>query len=68
MPVTFMDEKQVKKIEEDKVVAFYEYLDKAGPRAINGYPIFMTMKTITKDDLIEVQKIVQQLREAVDKV
>jgi len=28
----------------------YEYYDKAGPRSINGYPIFMSMKILSIDD------------------
>lgn len=68
MATVFMDSKQIDQIRKDKVVAFYEHLDKAGPRTINGYPIFMSMKTITKGDLVEVQKIVEKLREAVGKV
>lgn len=68
MPVTFMEKKQIKQLEKDRVSAFYEYMDKALPRVINGYPMFTSMKTITVDDLAEVQKVVQQLREAVEKV
>ncbi len=67
MPVTFLDEAQVKQLDSDEVVAFYEYMDKAGPRSLNGYPMFMSMKTITKRDLKELQKIVQNLKDAAEK-
>ena len=68
MPVTFLKEEQIKQLQDDKVVAFYEYMEKASPRCINGYPIFMSMQTITGDDLKDLQKIVGKLTEATDAV
>lgn len=47
-------------------VAVYEYLDKAGPRSINGCPTFFTCSVLTKQDLNflqpEVKRLVQQKR------
>lgn len=68
MPITFMDKNQVEQLEKDRVSAFYEYVDKALPRTINGYPMFPSMRTITVDDLAEVQLIVKKLMEATDAV
>lgn len=38
----------------DEISAFhpvlYEYLDQAGPRSVNGYPIFMSFKVIKASD------------------
>ena len=31
----------------------YEYNDKAGPQSINGYPIFMSMRILSKEDTIK---------------
>lgn len=66
MPVNFLDEPQVKKLEEDKIAAFYEYHDKAGPRSINGLPMFMSMKTITEEDLKKMGEVLKKLKEAFD--
>jgi hypothetical protein len=35
----------------DNIAAFYEYLSKAGPLAVNDQPMFMSMKMLDKDDL-----------------
>ena len=64
MPVMFMDNIQIKQLEKDEVVGFYEYFEKALPRSINGYPMFMSMKSITKDDLEKVQELVEKLTDA----
>lgn len=42
--------------------ALYEYLNNAGPRAINGYPIFFSCRVLTVDDLGLVQKHVDTLK------
>jgi hypothetical protein len=34
----------------ERVGAIWEWLDKAGRRSINGYPSFMSMHVINKDD------------------
>lgn len=35
----------------DQLGMFYEYMDKAGPRSVNGYPMFMSVKIMHRDDL-----------------
>ena len=68
MPVIFMDKNQIDTLQKDRVSAFYEYMDKALPRCINGYPMFPSMRTITVDDLVEVQLMVKKLTDATDAV
>ena len=46
----FLEEDTHKRIKEDKLCMVYEYYDKAGPRGINGYPMFMSMCMIFEDD------------------
>ena len=43
------------------VIHVYEYMDKAGPRSINGYPIFFSLLMITKDDYELLVPIVKNL-------
>jgi len=66
LPITFMDEPQIEQIKKDNVAAFYEYYDKAGPRAINGLPMFTSMRTITEEDLKKMGGVLVKLKEAVD--
>ena len=68
MPITFMDKPQIEKLEKDKISAFYEYMNKALPRCINGYPMFPSMRTITVEDLAQVQLMVKKLTDATDAV
>lgn len=38
------------KIDADKVGMLYEYMDKAGPRSVNGYPCFFSFRWLDKRD------------------
>jgi len=48
----------------DQIGLVYEYLDKAGPRAINGMPMFMSMRVVPKEDVPILLEYVQKYREA----
>lgn len=37
----------------------FEYWDKAGPRSINGYPIFFSVRKITKNDIAALEHYVK---------
>lgn len=63
MPLLFMDEIQHKQIIRDGVVHFYERISKAGPRSINGYPIFMSMGYIDTADMERLLVKVKQIQE-----
>jgi hypothetical protein len=41
-------------VDVDQIGAIIEYLDKAGERSINGYPIFMSCRVVHKDDWAQV--------------
>ena len=44
----------------------YEYMDKAGPRAINGYPMFMSHRYINREDAKKVGEYINKLQKAMD--
>lgn len=46
MPMMFVEDKSF----FDDVGLVYEYMDKAGPRSINGQPMFMSMRCLNKAD------------------
>jgi hypothetical protein len=54
MPLFFMDEITSKQLQNSGSIFCFEYYDKAGPRGINGNPIFYSMRIICKDDLQQV--------------
>lgn len=56
MPLNFIDTIHAKVLfyENDNRPHFYEFLDKAGPRGVNGYPCFFSFRCINQEDLIKV--------------
>jgi len=63
-----LDNVQVKKKrkEIDEMAMIYEYISEAGPRGINGYPCFFSMKVLTKSDwpkFVEYIKAYQAFKE-----
>lgn len=48
----------------DQIGLVYEYFDKAGPRAINGMPTFMSMRVVPKEDVPILLEYVKKYREA----
>lgn len=42
----------------------YEYMDKAMPRSINGYPCFMSVRMLNRDDATKMLEYVKKLEEA----
>lgn len=46
----------------------YEYYDKAGPRAINGYPIFFSFAIVNVKDRQFVWEKVEKIRKALEAV
>jgi hypothetical protein len=50
-------------LRENKAVSLYEYLDKAGPTGVNGYPSFMSCRFLTKEDTELLNPMITKLRE-----
>lgn len=68
MPLIFLERTPECRADMDNWGMFFEYTDKAGPRSINGYPIFMSMRILTKTDTDKVQKYYEDVKEAMDNV
>jgi hypothetical protein len=54
-------------IDPDSIGTVYEYLDKAGPQGINGYPIFLSCKLVHKDDWKTVLERAIKVEKAIEK-
>jgi len=61
MPLLFMDKKAKDDLIKAKASVFWEWMDQAGPRAINGYPIFMSMRFMTDAEWIKVMAYVKKI-------
>lgn len=68
MPMAFMDWSDWTDEDKSQFGAVYEYFDKAGPRSINGYPIFFSCGFIHRDDLRVVWKMARKIQETLDNI
>ena len=60
----FMTEQQRDKLETDPPGLIFEYLAKAGSRAINGEPTFLSLQMLSANDTKKVFDICQKLQQA----
>ena len=61
IPLSFMKKEQAEEIQKDDIKLFYEYMNKAGARSVNGYPQFFSMQMLSRND-------VERLNHHIDKV
>ena len=61
MPLIFMDKEQKEDLVKKEIVHMYEYYSEAGPRAINGCPIFFSMGLITKTEMEKLGPMVDDI-------
>jgi hypothetical protein len=62
MPILLMDENQMAEFKELKPFVIFEYFDKAGPRSINGYPIFWSCCHATKEEWEKIYDIYSKMK------
>ena len=67
VPLILMGEEQIEEFRTNPPGMIYEYLDKAGPMAMNGMPIFFSFRLISQEDAKKVNKKYVQIKEAVEK-
>lgn len=63
--VGLMGPEDLKKMQEEDVDFIYEYLSEAGPRSVNGMPIFFSMRTLTKPDAEKMLGYYAKLKDAI---
>ena len=61
--VVFMTIALGAKVDTSKVRHLYEYLDKAGPRSINGRPCFFSHRELTHEDADILEPMLKALQE-----
>jgi hypothetical protein len=64
MPLVMMNDEQQKDFVAKNPGMVYEYLDKAGPREMNGYPMFMSFQFITIDEYEKLRVFYEELKAA----
>jgi len=65
MPLALMDKELIGELIKNPPGMIYEYLDKAGPMAINGMPMFLSLKMTSVDDAKKVSDHYHKIKEAV---
>jgi hypothetical protein len=68
MVMALMSEEEKVQFMEKKPVMVFEYLSKAGPRSVNGYPVFLSLEYLVEDELNIVNKYYDALKKAQDEV
>jgi len=64
MPLVMMNDQQQKEFEEKQPGMVYEYLDKAGPRSMNGLPMFTSLQFITVDEYAKLRVFYDEIKAA----
>lgn len=63
MPIMFLNDIQRKEWLRDGAFHFYGLMSEASPRGINGYPMFMGMGMLNKEDSHRVHKRIVEIME-----
>ena len=68
MPLIFAEKESLQDMTKQGIVELYEYMDKALPRSVNGYPCFMSFRGLKKEDCLALTKHMKKLEKAREKV
>lgn len=65
MPLALMGQDLIDELHKNPPGIIYEYLDKAGPMAVNGMPMFLSLKMASIDDAKKVFEHYHKIKEVV---
>jgi hypothetical protein len=68
VPLVLMEKEVIDELQRNPPGMIYEYIDKAGPMAINGMPIFLSLRLLSVDDTKKVFDRYNKIREVIAKV
>jgi hypothetical protein len=68
MPLALMDEVGVKSMKVNKIAHIYSYIDDHCGRAVNGYPSFHTLYTLTSEEAEKLRKKWMEIIEVMEKL
>lgn len=66
MPLIFMKKDDIEKLKANPPGMIYEYFSEAGPRSINGMPMFMSFRMIGIEDTAKVMERYNKIKQAVE--
>lgn len=62
MTILFLDDLQTKMMKENGAFSFYSDMKNAGPRLINGYPMFTSFYYLNEEDTVRFIKKYDEIR------
>jgi hypothetical protein len=62
MMLAFLEREDVEWLKSQDIYFFYEYMDKALPRSINGYPCFLSMQYLSREDYNKLAKRYDEIK------
>lgn len=68
MPLSLMGKDDIENLTKNSPGMIYEYIDKAGPMAINGMPIFLSFRMVNMEDTKKVIDCYNKIIKAVSDV
>jgi hypothetical protein len=68
MVLSLMDQKDIDELKKDPPGLIFEYFSKAGPRSINGMPMFVSCQMLSKEDTVVLSSIILQLEKSESEV
>lgn len=68
LPFVFMGKEFIDELNENPPGMIYEYMDKAGPMAVNGMPIFLSLKMTSIDDTKKIFEHYHKIKEAITNI
>lgn len=63
MPIALGAFSELTKEQIEDIGLIYEYLDKAGPRAVNGNPCFMSFQYLSREPSMKVLELAKKYKE-----
>jgi len=64
MVLLLMESKDIEWLKKARVGLIYEYMDKAAPRSINGYPCFFSCQYTNEEDMEIIKRKVLSVRKS----
>lgn len=68
MPLALLKKEQIEELKIEDPGMVYEYMDKAGPMAIDGMPMFCSFRFLSQEDAKKVIEKYLQIKEVIEKV
>lgn len=68
MPLVLLEKEQTEELKVNDPGMIYEYIDKAGPMAINGMPMFCSFRFLSQEDAKKVMEKYLQIKDAIEKI